>query len=996
MKITFENTNTNQNVDRVTTSYQDIRTTGKSQSDIFALDISGTVMDNNAYKGQGKTAEEVMQDAGQMDVALQRDYLTVMSNSMSKEDFHQMLKDGYQPGDMEIEEVVTIVDKIKAELIKGGTQVAGYTDQIDAETLAEITGSEAFAQELYKQFEAHDVPVTEENVRDAKEAYDKVTSLQEITEGAAKYMIENHMEPTIDSLYRADFSSTADGNRQGRGYYADGVSGYYAKKAEEFHWEQLQPQMEKVIEQAGLEVNEETLEDAKWLLEKGVPLTPEAVKSYDRLSTMAFPQETEDILCAIAAAISDGKKAGEANLADSRSNLEKAADYVEAFDRITEKAVEKTLADGKECNLINLEASQQMVSVATGNDSYLVEDIAFITARRQLEEIRLMMTIEANYKLISSGFSIDTTELEQLVEALKQIEASQKQLLYGGEDVNQAAEKAALYTETRSKVEEIPYLPIDIAGKFRATDNDFTLNQVHTVGIGLKNAYEQAQEKYETLMTAPRADLGDSIRKAFRNVDDILQDKNLELSEENRRAVRILGYNSMELTDENIQAVKESDLKLRRVMEMMTPAATLQAIRDGKNPLEMSLTQLSEYLDSTEYSKEQENEKYSRFLYRLEKNQEISELEREAYIGVYRMLRQLEKTDDAAIGTLLNNGAELSFKNLLSAVRSNKKHGMDYKVDDSFGGIESVLHSASISEQIESGFGAYAQNLAGEAADKMAAFEQPDMEMEYYGEQLQEYRQANEVEDAVVEELLNNKQPVTVNNLLAADMLFQKRGFLFRKLNEFTKPADKNKVSQAVSHLQDAMVDKDTMQEAYEEMQQVFEDILEDTKQDDTIGYIDLKAIQSCKKQLTLAGNLAQEENYHIPVQIHGELTAIHLKVLHGEEDGRVRATLMTESYGKVAAEFSIRNAKVSGYIVCSTEEGTDALQEKEAQFRTEFEKKIGDFVQGEAKLENIGIICNKNLDLNTFDRMESQSAESVQTSDLYQMAKAFITVITA
>ncbi len=959
MKISFDNANTNQNVDRVTTSYQDTRMTRSSQTDVFALDISGTVMDNNAYKGHGKTTEEVMQSAGQIDVALQRDYMTVMSNSMSAEDFGQMMKDGYHLGDMEIEEVVTIVDKIKAELIKGGTQVAGYTDNVDKDTLKEITGSEAFAQELSKQFKEHDVPLTEENVWDAKQAYDKAASLQDVTEGAAKYMVENHMEPTIDALYKADFSSTPDGDRQGKGYYADGVSGYFAKKADDFNWQQLQPQMEKVIEQAGLEVNEETLHQAKWLLEKGIPLTQETVKNYHALNDIVFPQKAEEIMAAIAAAIADGKKAGEANLSDGRSNLQKAADYVEKFANMT---------------------------VSAEN----------ITARRQLEEIRLMMTIEANYKLLGSGFSLDTAELEEIVEALKQAEQERNQILFGESDVAKAEEKASLYQETCSKVAEIPYLPIDVVGKWKAGAEDFTLNQVHVEGSALRNSYEKAQEKYEELMSTPRADMGDSIKKAFRNVDAILQDMDLELSEENRRAIRILGYNSMELTTENIQAVKESDLELRRVIAKMTPAATLQAIRDGKNPLEMSLAQLNEYLDSSSYGEEQEEEKYSRFLYKLEQNKEITEQERDSYIGIYRLLRQIEKADDAVIGTLLQNGAELSFKNLLGALRSSKKHGMDYTVDDSFGGVASAFKNVSISEQIESGFGSYMKNFAGETADKMAAFDEPEAEAEYGEEQLQEFRQANKVDEAVVKELLNYNQPVTVNNLMAADMLLHSKGFLYKKLNGFTKDADKNKVSDAVNRFKESMTDKESAKEAYEEMQMVLQEVLEESKSDVNIDYIDLKAIQSCKKQLTLAGNLAQEENYHVPAQIGGEITAIHLKVIHSKEESKVQATLETESYGKVAAQFQIRNNKLSGYLVCSDTKGTIELQAKEEQFKTELQQQVESLVEKKLELGSISVVHHSEMDFQIFDEASAQNEASVQTADLYQVAKAFITVITA
>ncbi|MDE5934105.1 MAG: hypothetical protein K2H40_16705, partial [Lachnospiraceae bacterium] len=515
-----------------------------------------------------------------------------------------------------------------------------------------------------------------------------------------------------------------------------------------------------------LEVNEETFGNARWLIEKGIPLTPESVTRLHELDTLSFPQDEKQILSAIAAAIADGKSAGEANLADGRSTLEKAAEYVERFEQISEQAVDKAEAEGKELTLSNLEAAQRQIEAAQdsaeknqqayaknteGAYAETYEYPEAVTARRQLEEVRLMMTIEVNRKLLESGYAIDTAELEKLVEALKQIETQQKQLLFGGEDIDEASRKAALYAETRNKTSEIPYLPVDVAGRFKASDEDFTLKQVHVEGSALKNEYEEAREKYEALMTAPRADMGDSIRKAFRNVDDILQDMNLETTEENRRAVRILGYNRMELTQENIQAVKESDMELRRVIEKMTPQAALQTIRDGKNPLEMTIPELNDYLDTLQYTEEQETEKYSKFLYKLDKSKGIDAQEREAYIGIYRMFRQIEKADDAAVGTILNNGGELSFKNLLSAVRSSKKHGMDFAIDDFFGGVDAVAKNVSISEQIESGFGRYYRGLAGEAADRMA--KQDDaVKADYQEEQIQEYRQLGEVDDAVIAE----------------------------------------------------------------------------------------------------------------------------------------------------------------------------------------------------------------------------------------------------
>ena len=68
MRITFEN-NTPQNTEKVKAAYSHTRTQECGKAGAFTADISGTVMDNNAYGVQGRTAEEVMQEAQLTDVA---------------------------------------------------------------------------------------------------------------------------------------------------------------------------------------------------------------------------------------------------------------------------------------------------------------------------------------------------------------------------------------------------------------------------------------------------------------------------------------------------------------------------------------------------------------------------------------------------------------------------------------------------------------------------------------------------------------------------------------------------------------------------------------------------------------------------------------------------------------------------------------------------------------------------------------------------------------
>ena len=1038
MKITFDHSNANQNVDRATTAYRETRTTRTERAGDYALDISGTVMDNNAYGGHGKTAEEVMQDAAAVDVATQTDYMTVMSNTMSGEDFSRLQQEGYHPGDMEIEEVVTIVDKIKTELVKGGTQVVGYTDDLEADTLAQITGSQAFAQELAAQFRAHDIPLTEENVRAVKDAFERAMQTAEIGEGAVKYMVGNQMEPTIDNFYLAGHSAATDSQRQAHGYYAADGTGYYAKKAEDYNWEQLRPQIERVLEEAGLEVNDENVESAQWLIGVGVPLTAETMQNLYEIGQAKQPWDREKVLTAEAAAIADGKKPGEANLADGRSSLERAADYAEGYGKISDEAVDLTVAEEKAVNLRNLTKAQEKIDAG----EVAQEVPAAVTQRRQMEEVRLMMTIEANRQLMARGYSIDTTELEALVEALKKLEQEQNQKLFWESDAVAAAEKAALYEEVQAKVSEIPYLPAAVLVQYIDGTEAFTLDGVHKNGVALRNAYEAARESYETLMTAPRADMGDSIRKAFRNVDEILEDMGLETSEENRKAVRILGYNSMDITHDNMDAVKKYDMELQQTIRRMTPAASLQAIRDGKNPLTMSMEELNQYLDESGADDATREEKFSKYLYKLEKSHAVSEQEREAYIGIYRMFRQLEKSDDAAVGSLLKEGAQISFSNLLTAMRSTKKQGMDYTVDDGFDGVDAVAKNKSITDQILSGFPnlgqesaeagsrqsgqrqqdseqaeSYYHMLAGQIADSL----EPEMlaetnvtaettmeefadalrqqsvdaslEQAYMQEQIQSCRGLENVEEAVVKELVAYRQPVTANNLAAAAELRRKPGALYRKLRDLESGAGASEGKRKAETLIESLTDKESAQEAYGEMQETFSGLLERAA-DAPEDFLDLRALQSCQKQLALAGSLAREENYQIPVEINGELTAINLKVLHGTGTGKVNVTVQTEEFGQITAKFSLREQRVSGYIACESGEGTSWLQGRQAELEKALKTSGGDGSGREA--DGLVILQGREVGGEDYAEEDRNGGDGQQTAELYGIAKAFITALTA
>lgn len=987
-----------------TTSYGAARTSEKDVPGGYTLDISGAVTDNSAYAGHGKTTEDIMCDAMTTETALQSQYLTVMSNSVSEEDFANLTEEGFKPCDTDVETAVTVVDEIKAALAEAGIVVDGYNDDLDPEVLKEITGSEVRAQEITRAFHENDIPVTEENVRDVMQALEKSRELAEPTDGTVIYMVRQGMEPTVDDLYLAQHSAGVNGGPQSYGYYDQNGSGYYAKRAEEYDWDALQEQIERVIREAGLKEDKESTDQARFLIEEGIPLTAESLSCLAGLREISYPLSEEWTIHAAAAAISDGKRAGDADVANPDSAWRQAVYWKEQTEHISDEAVREAAESGEKLDLRHLSALQERIDMQSADENDTVRDggaaypasgvteedgpdpdkgdavqaesgtgSAYIRARRQLEELRLQMTITANYSLIKKGFALDTTELSQLVEELRAAENEKQQKLFGGESVSENETRKSLFNETIQAREKLYMAPAALAGRMAGAQEAWSLRHTAEQSEQLRSAYELAGERYEIMMTQPRTDLGDSIRKAFRNVDDILRDIELETNEENRRAVRILGYNRMEVTKEQIDRVKAADMSLQRVTEKMTPASVLHMIREGKNPLSMTVPELEEYLTHEGDDPASDQEKYSEYLYKLERTNGITDEEKESYIGIYRLFRQIEKSDGAVIGSLVNQNAELTMRNLLSAVRTGRHKGLDLEVSDHYGALREIARTdITIDEQIMS---AYENQICGRIYDTLepAALHEMDLnenptlerlyemlreasvkeevreeiktqERQYQSGQLVQMREAAELGEEHIRALLDADQPVSANALMAIQAMRSTRNRAFSKLyepiKENTEQEGRLKEAQetflrAAEDVRDSLTDSETAEAAYEAFTKAAEELLVQRGFVDRT-YMDVRAYQLIGRQLTLAAGMAREEQYRVPVEIGGQVTALDVKIRHDKGmQGCVAVSMEHDSFGKVGVELEMTSASsITGYLAYSSREGEPMLAAAETRFR--------------------------------------------------------------
>ena len=968
-----------------TTSYRTPQETAKAESGGFALDISGTVMDNSAYAGHGRTAEEIMLEAGQQDITAQRNYMAVMSNTMSDEDFAKLQKEGFHPGSTDIETVVTIVDHIKTALLKGGAQITGYTDTVSDDVVQDITGSQAFAEELKKQFARRDIPLTEENIAAVTEAWNMLTEADTPSDGSVKYMVENDLAPTPENLYTARYSAHGGADRQGRGYYAaGGVAGYYAKKPEEVDFEQLRPQIEKVIEEAGYAVEDENLQNARWLVEKGIPLNTETFSLLCDIRKQQFPVTYEDFMAAAACAIADGTAPAKADLRKEETFAEKSADLMERTASIDGQAADIILARDLPLTLRNLLAVQDEISGRNGRTLEVKDLTENIRGRRLLEEVRLSMTIEANIRLLRSGYQIETAPLEELITKLKEAESSFAKALTGQVDASEAEEKTSLYQETLKTLQGISASPAAILAEVSASDD---LRVIYAYGNSRRLDYEKAGQTYETLMTAPRRDMGDSIHKAFRNVDDILKDMDLELSDANRRAVRILGYNSLEITEDNIAEIRDKDDLLGSVIKEMKPGRVLNMIREGVNPLTMSLDELKDYFNGQTDTAD-EMESYSRFLYKLENQKGITEEERSAYIGIYRLVHQIEKADDAAVGALWQRGGEFTLGNLLSALRSSRRGRMDYTVDDKFGGVSARdTGTESITDQIAKGFQAGVLPTEQELAEFLEDAGSESAGNEFDRMLYEQIRAAMKSEDAVLKHLSDYNQPVTADHLMAAGTLLKNPKDIWREFDRLKgQDEDEAVLEEAGEDIIESLQGQEEAQKAYEGFLQKIQGAMKDMAFSDAYAALDVRAMSVLYKQISFMGNMAKEENYEIPADVGGVLTSINLKIIHnGSKESKVAITFESEVIGKTAAEFKMTKQGLSGFCICGSKDGCKLLDEN----KTLLEEKLK---EEKIPTGEIYFAIGENLDMVDFSLKESGDRQSGEDSQmLYRTAKAFI-----
>lgn len=903
--------------------------------------------------------------------------LDALFKKLSGADCVKLDEEGYGLNDTEPEKIVTVVERIKIMLATYCEDYQVTGQNIDMDKVEQVAGSAGLANAAADRLSGYDVPVTEENLNDMEEAFDKLQNTGELSENSKLYLVKNQQEPTIENIYNAQHKSAKqEGER---------------KTLSEADWNELKPQVEKIIARAGLEVDEQNLNNARSFMERDIPVTEENLRykaALDALDMSVFKdiididEDAKAVINktfdAMAAVISEGRSAKEAYVIEKPSEWKEVAAAINTSNTADESDVCRVLRSEKDFNLKNLSES---IENNSHSEAECAEYIKSMTKEelenyRRLEELRILMTADAGLSLVRQGFNLNTEPIIKLVEELKKMELAW------------AGESADAVFDVRQAVYEVSKAPDDFIGAMLFESEGravITLEISAQTAFSYKQRYREAGQTYEAVGTQVRRDLGDSVEKAVSSsTADLLESLDLEDNRANRDAIRILGNNQMEITKENVDRVKELYASLKSLIKNMTPDAALSMIRDGINPMKSDINDVNAYLTEVNRTNNNKEEKFSTFLYKLDRTKGITEEERRQFIGIYRMINIFTKDAGKAVGALMRQGTDITMSNLMAAYNSKKAAGIDMQIDDSVGMAEIegtvnyyntlfdtqkdkitprtlklVNDEQKIDERSVEGF--------IEAVDDNYDFNE---EAAYYDEYLEALNDIKEADEAVLRELCRFDAGVSVLGIRAMQEIMQS-GWNSQALGSLGQP----KKERAMQML-DKLDDEEELESIRKELEDGVKDDM-DLALNSAESRDDIENLRMRSRVVFMVNDMSRRHDYRIPFENNNEIGTIHLQLVHDEENaGRIAIDVKTGEVGKMHIEVRAGEDEVSVFAV------TDGNIEKLAQ-----------------KLENAAeVIPNMSFNVSKSDILPQTelpvSADDISTRSLYTIAKNIIKAV--
>lgn len=939
--------------------------------------ISGgvTVATDNTYEGLLKEADDVksqiMASASGAKLSLK-----ALMMKLSGADAVKLDEDGFNLTDATPDDMVNIIEKIKIELAMHSDDYVNYGTAVSKDKIESVTGSAATAASIESRMQGADIAVNDESVAEVKGALEKSSELKPLSDNTKNYMVANGIEPSIAGIYQAQAATSSS-------ISADGVTiGRCANVVSDADFEALRPGIEKIIASAGLEINDKTLADARAFIDTQIPVTKENLEykaQLDAIDIEKIQADSDEMLNKILDNMKLGGKAENtlvigSPIDDIRTALDtiNRAEYADAAN-VVSKGETFTIASLKlEMDARSFRIEYSAATVSTGNsevrnqtsDVQQAADKAYDT----LVTARVLMSANASIYLVKNNIPILTTPIDELNSMLMEYEQAD-----GTYEEAQIAYTDVL--EARKALNEIVRNPARV----------------------FASMFDKMNETYEAVGTQIRGDLGDSLKKAVQgSADDIIKELGLEGTDEDKEAIKVLAANNMDMTRENVETVKSVNAMINNLIKNMKPETVLNMIKDGVNPMNASIEEVNEYLtEANDKASKDNEEKFSKFLYKLDRTNGITKEQRKQFIGIYQMMNIFIRDAGVAAGALIKQGAEVTMNNLMTAYNSRKHYDMDAVIDDNTGMAEVSGIANYYSALFMANGGLVTPNTLknvdnssgiGEQSVEMFIEQLEDnydaaAEEQYYEEYLKEQQAAVQAGADILRQIRNADTEINSGNIQAVKAFLESGQFPDIRGVKTTRDYARDSIEKIGHKEKLSLMYEQMKDETEEELQEVlskagdldtqidvnYEGFLDLRLKDRTIGYIK---------------NLALRHDYRIPyITDSGSTGMLKLTLVQDDDNkGRISVNMLSSVLGKVSVEAKADRESLGMYIVSDTavsDEGSQLLEDMEESLKEGF------------GFTNVSVNITKSSDV-PYVTYEA-AADSVATDKLYEIAAQIV-----
>ena len=296
---------------------------------------------------------------------------------------------------------------------------------------------------------------------------------------------------------------------------------------------------------------------------------------------------------------------------------------------------------------------------------------------------------------------------------------------------------------------------------------------------------------------------------------------------------------------------------------------------------------------------EDNTEKYSEYLWKLEKNKSITKEERDAYIQLYRIIEHINREDGRAAGSVAKSGANLTLANLYSAVKTIRAGAIDKTVDDDFGLLESGYSEDDLTKYMEN-----AANL----------MEDEQLHNEYKYE-----RFVKKLDKVLDNETISEQELLRITNTMESSSLNNIYNAMIALDNSFYKVMKDEldeKTTNELQKIEDMWASEDG---EFEEEQAVvaYENLKRAAHLSGDIDSFERSLLKNNMiNTFSFMAKQAENRSYYVPMEIAGEETVVHMTFKQGSVKEKGKISIFAET---VSGKLSVLiRRRTETYEVCA------------------------------------------------------------------------------